>query len=341
MGMWKPILPLAVCGLCLLLCSCGSNGGVASGGASEPASSSVGELPVILTPEEAVIETGINSFRDPCVLAANGRYYMFGTNWWARCTEGPDLTGKWISLGTVVQTPMDAAGDYWAPEVYEYKGAYYMFTTYRSRETGRRGCAVFRSEVPEGPYQIISDGHITPKDWDSIDGTLYIDKDGQPWMIFVHEWVSTDDKVGRMACAKLSEDLTKLISEPVELFRADDALWAEDVITDGCWVYRCQDDSLIMLWSNWDANGYCVGMVKSPSGEVTGPWEQVEQRLFSKESLGKYDGGHGMIFSDYNGKLWLAVHSPNNISAGRPETPIFIPIKEEDNMLVWDLEQRS
>ncbi len=59
-------------------------------------------------------------------------------------------------------------------------------------------------------------------------------------------------------------------------------------------------------------------MVGSPSGEVTGPWEQLEERLFSKEILGDYDGGHGMIFSDYDGKLWLALHSPNDAVAGRP-----------------------
>ena len=33
-------------------------------------------------------------------------------------------------MGNVVEIPADANGDYWAPEVHKYNGAYYMFTTY-------------------------------------------------------------------------------------------------------------------------------------------------------------------------------------------------------------------
>jgi beta-xylosidase len=274
-------------------------------------------------------------------LKANNHYYIFGTGWQGYFAKSKDLSRNWISLGNVVETPADFAGDPWAPEVYEYEGAYYMFTTYKSKETGRRGCAVFRSEKPGGPYKLHSDGHVTPKEWDAIDGSLYVDKDGQPWMIFVHEWVSTDDGVGRMACAKLSKDLKSFISEPMELFRADDAPWATQGVTDGCWIYRCQDESLLMIWSNWDQNGYCIGVARSPSGEVTGPWEQQKERLFSKMYLGDYDGGHGMIFTDFDGKLWLSLHSPNNGNAGRIETPIFVPIKEENNRLVWDFVKRG
>ena len=294
----------------------------------------------VLTPAEAVIVSRIPVLRDPCILKADGRYYAYGTGWAGYRSVSRRLDGRWEELGTVVESPADYDGDPWAPEVYEYGGAYYMFTTYRSRETGRRGCAVFRSDKPEGPFRLYSDGHVTPKEWNAIDGSLYVDKDGQPWMVFVHEWVSTDDKVGRMACAKMAKDLSGFISEPEELFRADDAPWAVRGVTDGCWVYRCQDDSLIMIWSNWDKDGYCVGMAKSPSGEVIGPWEQQEDRLFTKSILGDYDGGHGMIFTDYDGRLWLSLHSPNDADDGRPETPLFVPLKEENGRLTWDLTER-
>ncbi len=294
----------------------------------------------LITPQEAVIVSKIEGLRDPCILKANNRYFIFGTGWGGYFSASQNLSGQWLPLKDVVEVPADSDGDHWAPEVYEYEGVYYMFTTYKSKETGRRGCAIFRSDKPGGPYKLHSDGHVTPKDWDAIDGTLYLDKDGQPWMVFVHEWVSTDDNVGRMVCAKLSKDLKSFISEPVELFRADDAPWAAWDITDGCWVYRCQDDSLLMIWSNWDKDGYCIGVAKSFSGEMTGPWEQMEERLFSKESLGDFDGGHGMIFTDYDGNLWLSLHSPNDGDVGSPRT-LFIPIKEENNMLVWDLEKRG
>ncbi len=296
--------------------------------------------PQILDHASAVILSQAGSLRDPCVLKANGLYYLFGTGWQGYCSVGATLDGYWATLGYCVEVPADSAGDHWAPEVYEYEGAYYMFTTYRSKETGRRGCAIFRSDKPGGLYTLHSAGHVTPKEWDSIDGSLYIDENEQPWMVFVHEWVSTDDGVGRIACAKLSKDLKTFISEPVELFRADDAPWTASVVTDGCWIHRCQDGSLIMLWSSFDLNGYCIGMAKSPSGEITGPWIHLDDRLFSKKSLLVYDGGHGMLFTDYEDRLWLALHSPNNASAGRPEKALFVPIKEENGRLIWDLVQR-
>ena len=296
---------------------------------------------VTVTPQEAVIVSQISGLRDPFLLTTEKGYYLFGTGWNGYYSAKKDLSGRWYPLTNVVEVPSDSAGDHWAPEVYEYEGAYYMFTTYKSKETGRRGCAVFRSKKPGGPYKLHSDGHVTPKAWDAIDGSLYIDTDGQPWMVFVHEWVSTDDGIGRMACAKMSKDLRTFISEPVELFRADDVSWAKRGVTDGCWIYRCQDGSLIMLWSNWDENGYCIGMASSPYGKIIGPWKLMDERLYSKESLGNYDGGHGMLFTDDHGKLWLSLHAPNKNTAGCPEKPIFIPIKEENNRLVWDLEKRQ
>lgn len=133
--------------------------------------------------------------------------------------------------------PADADKNYWAPEVYQYNGAYYMFITYHSSITDHRGCTIMKADSPEGPFVEITCGQITPRDWDSIDGTFYVDSDGQLWMIFVHEWTSTDDGVGRMAAAKLSAGLTHFISTPFELFRADALEWATANVTDGCWMY--------------------------------------------------------------------------------------------------------
>ena len=35
-------------------------------------------------------------------------------------------------------------------------------------------------------------------EWDTIDGTFYVDEDGQPWKVFAHEWTSMPDKIGGM-----------------------------------------------------------------------------------------------------------------------------------------------
>ena len=284
-----------------------------------------------------IVESTIEQLRDPCILYEKGVYYAYGTGWACCKNTSGSLAGEWEDLGVVVKIPPHAKTNFWAPEVHRYRGRFWMFTTYYSDLTGHRGCTVLVSDSPEGPFEEVSDGPLTPKDWDSIDGTFWIDGDGIPWMVFVHEWTSTDDHVGRMAAAKLSEDLTHFVSEPVELFRADDAPWAKNGVTDGCWMVGACDGSLLMLWSNWDSEGYCVGVARSASGRVEGPWTHDHPLLFSKSMTGKYDGGHGMIFEAADGKRYLSIHSPNSASAGRKEKPIFIPVKEENGSLRWDL----
>ena len=195
-----------------------------------------------------------------------------------------------------------------------------------------------RAPSPEGPFVEISDGHITPKGWDAIDGTLYVDGDGNPWMIFVHEWTSTEDKIGRMAAARLSDDLTHFISEPIELFRANDPSWTSGGTTDGPFIYKTQDGQLLMLWSNFVGKDYCVGIARSKDGRVDGEWTHDEELLFSKKMNGGFDGGHGMIFRDRCGRMYLAIHSPNVPTPETAEQALFIPLREENGTFVCEID---
>lgn len=287
---------------------------------------------------DAIIVSKLPKLRDPFILVEDGTYYAYGTGWVCYKNTSGDLRGDWEYLGVVAEKPAESDGNYWAPEVHKYNGAYYMFTTYYSTVTQHRGCTVLKSDNPEGPFVEISNGHVTPSSWDAIDGTLYVDDDGQPWMIFVHEWTSTNDGIGRMDAAKMSDDLTHFISEPIELFRADSPVWSKAQVTDGCFLYRCEDGQLLMLWSNNDSAGYCIGVARSESGKVDGKWEQDKEQLYSKNMPGaEYDGGHGMIFYDTDGQMYLSMHSPNSAVGDRVETPVFIPVREQNGSIVWDL----
>ena len=52
---------------------------------------------------------------------------------------------------------------------------------------------------------------------------------------------------------------------------------------------------------------------------------------------GTWDGGHGMIFTDTNGQMYLSIYSPNQGNGSRNEVPVLIPVKEREGTLVWDL----
>lgn len=288
-----------------------------------------------------IIESNVPRLRDPFVLAENGTYYMYGTGWVCYKSTG-DLT-KWEKVeNRIVIEPEGFVKCDWAPEVHKYNDAYYMFTTYYSLKTEHRGSTILKSLSPEGPFEEITNGHITPLEWDCIDATLYVDEANNPWMIFVHEWTSTEDNVGRMAAARLSEDLTHFVSEPVELFRADDPTWTKHNVTDGCFMYKTSDGRLLMIWSNFAGaegeQGYAVGMAYSENGKPDGKWIHCENLLYSTALSGGYDGGHGMIFNGFDGKKYLSIHSPNTPDEknGRMEMPVFIPVHEENGTLVCE-----
>ncbi len=294
--------------------------------------------------------------RDPCIVLHDGKYYLYcgrESGFGVRVSE--DLL-HW-SEETVIFDHNEAEGfdgyrDYWAPECHYYKGKFYLFATYRSSLNEHRGSAIFRCDTPDGRFELITKsahtktgrGHLTPFDWDTIDGTLYVDENGKPWMVFVYEWTSTEDGIGRMAYAPLSEDLTHFTEEPKMMFKANDAPWSNRQVTDGCWLYRCEDGTLLMIWSNMAdgkgiGNGYTVGLARSSNGRLDGEWEQLEIPLFNQNDRNIYctiEGGHGMIFRDYDGRLYLSIHAPNrgeHIAATR------IPLIEQDGMLRLDLVQ--
>lgn len=292
-----------------------------------------------------MIISGIECLRDPFLVMHDGVYYVYGTGvtnrdwdntvWACYVNESGRLDGEWkMTENLVYENPENAEKNRWAPEVHKYKDNFYMIATYYSSETKHRGCTILKSDSPTGPFKEITNGHITPHGWDAIDGTFYVDSDGQPWMVFVHEWTCTDDGVGRMSAAKLSEDLTHFVSEPIELFRADDPVWTERGVTDGCFMYETKDKELLMIWSNFEEDGYCIGIARSDNGKVDGKWTQDEELLFAKKMFGEYDGGHGMIFTDSDGQMYLCLHSPNSPNEYVGERTVFVSIEEKDGSLV-------
>lgn len=281
----------------------------------------------------AGMETEEINIRDPFVLLYDGVYYMYGTGCAPRgygCWTSSDLK-FWDGPFTVYSFAADSDFDgcAWAPECHYYNGSFYLFATYKSKESGKRGVSVFKSESPLGPFEEITGGHITPHGHDAIDGTLYVDKSGQPWMVYVGEWTSNEDETGDMMCAKLSEDFTRFDSEPKLLFRATDAKWAKGKITDGPFLYNTSDGGLLMLWSNSArSGGYSVGIAFSKNNEVDGKWIHPLWALYKRNRRNAYDGGHGMIFTDKDGRLLMAIHSPNSETDGVREHAVFVELED-------------
>ena len=199
--------------------------------------------------------------------------------------------------------------DYWAPELHFWQGRYYLFSTFRAEGTFRR-CQCLRADSPRGPFSPFGPGPVTPEGWQCLDGTLYTDRKGMPWMVFVHEWLQVGD--GQICAVPLTEDLSEAAGEPKILFRASDGLWNGKsrnggYVTDGPFLYRLKSGRLIMLWSSFtDKGAYGIGLAHSASGEIGGPWIQHENPVYAM------DGGHAMLFHTFSGQLMMACHCPND-----------------------------
>jgi arabinan endo-1,5-alpha-L-arabinosidase len=285
--------------------------------------------------------------RDPFVYCdkATGRCYLYATcgtsdgkpGFDVRETADPTLQ-TWSELKPVWRKPPDFWGvwAYWAPEVFLYKGKYYLFATFEA--PGRaRAVQILSADSPEGPFHVHSPQPITGPEYFSLDGTLYIDKHGDPWMVYSREHVSVHD--GQMRAVRLKPDLTAPL-EPLTdilLFKASSATYAAhwtnkdgstSYLTDGPQMLRLSNGDLVMAWSTnnylpkpigW---GYTVSIARSTSGEIQGPW--VQEGIL-------YNGfaGHGEIFRHPTLGLVLCVHQPNR---GR-SYPLFLTVYESKGKL--------
>ena len=81
-------------------------------------------------------------------------------------------------------------------------------------------------------------------------------------------------------------------------------------VTDGPEMFRTKDGHLLMLWSSYDRGSYVETCARSKSGELAGPWEQLEP-------LVKNDSGHGMLFYSFEGQLMMVLHHPFNRARGK------------------------
>ncbi len=262
------------------------------------------------------------NIRDPFVLYDNGTYYLYGTR---AKNFGRGVGGFDVYLSKDLADFSEAcecfnSAEYglntevnWAPEVHKYKNSYYMFCTF-TKENGLRGVYILKADNPKGPFAPYSNGAVTPDEWECLDGTLYIDKGGNPYLVFCHEHTQVID--GTVCYLKLCDDLTRAVSEPVYMFSGSTPYWAdkklkgEHYITDGPFMFRTKSGELFMIWSTFIQGQYAQCAAKSDNGDITGNFVHIPPVVTN-------DGGHGMIFKAED-KFMLTYHSPNKTDYERP-----------------------
>lgn len=291
---------------------------------------------------------------DPCILPdrATMTYYMTGTG--GKLWKSKDLR-YWDGPYTVAETePASWMGPepmIWAAELHPYKGKYYYFATFtnpdvkigsfRGNEIERRACHVLVSDKAEGPYRPMEDKTYLPAEKPTLDGTLWVDTDGKPYMVYCYEWLQTWD--GTIEKIELKPDLSGSMGEGQLLFRASDSPWSREVIdgdtvaskvTDGPYLFRTQTGRLGMIWTSWIYDVYTQGVAYSESGTLDGPWVQEEQPITPPNF------GHGMLFRTFDGQLLMSVHSHKDINSHFHRVPHLFKVDDSGDKIVVEEEYR-
>ena len=281
------------------------------------------------------------SMSDPYILADDETktYYLTGSGGCIyKSTDLKNWTGPYGAYDTR-GTWMDGINFVAAAEIHKVNGKYYYAASFGDRKdlvdvvprrynVYRHQTMILESAKAEGPFKLKNPDpnyDYLPHHLDIIDGTIYVEN-GQAYMVFVNEWMQTFD--GTMEYVKLSQDLSKTISEPVMLFRATESpcplemvgngemtygLKIPGWVTDGPELFRTKTGKLGMLWASWGAKRYLECVAYSQSGTIDGPWIQEEKPFIDDNT------GHGMLFRTFDGKLLLSIHHAEGDGPRKPQ----------------------
>jgi beta-xylosidase len=257
---------------------------------------------------------------DPFVIQHDGRYYLFGTN--------ASNTGFkfWESADLVHWTPKDwayqetdgswAKSHYWAPEVKEYRGKFYM--TYsampKRTDTPRLLIALAVSDKPAGPYE---DLHAPWFDfgYSAIDGHIFVDDGGKPYLYFSRNGVQDGYSFGIIYGVALADDLSNPVGEAVKLIEADQpwekVRYAENRCNEGAFVLK-HEGRYYMTYSANHTGFPHYGIGYATADKPLGPWVKAQENPIAATNpdVGVSGPGHSCVTRSPDGKeMFIVYHS--------------------------------
>ncbi len=257
------------------------------------------------------------AFGDPFILhASDGKFYMYGTSGSQgfKAYSSDSLT-NWKDEGMIYRGATDSSWTvdcFWAPEVYEREGKYYLWYSANWKhnptnegENFRIGVAV--SDKPTGPFVEMNGGPVFDPGYPVIDANLYFDdENGKVYLYYsrccyknpvkseVADWAKKQGWYNEIEESwvygvELKPDFSGVIGEPVLLLappsKMDDkqAEWESRSVTshevnrrwtEGSYMIK-KDSTYYMMYSAnfFGGANYAVGYATSKN--PLGPFEKA------------------------------------------------------------------
>lgn len=307
-------------------------------------------------------------FGDPYVLYTNGTYYMYGTGGGAdkgfAAYSSKDLV-NWKAEGQVYfhnnengwsDPKASWEGAYWAPEVYEVNGKFYMFYSAQWKdnptnedENFRIGVAV--AEKPTGPFIDLTNKPVFDPGYPIIDANVFSDDDGKVYLYYSRAAYKhpVESEIADMARKKgwfkeveeswvygveLKPDFSGVIGEPVLILRPPTKLsdkqaeWESRSVTakevnrrwtEGCVTFKKDGIYYIMYSANYfGGKHYAVGYATATS--PLGPYKKAANNPVLQKNTnngGSVTGtGHNSITYSPDGKEMFCVYHARTTKTG-------------------------
>lgn len=269
-------------------------------------------------------------FADPFVLAVDGSYVAIGTGAVVgqrifEVLTSSDLVHWTQAAGALLPPGGDVAAEiaaeraYWAPEVVQAHGRFWMYYSVGVRDTSHH-LRVAVADCATGPY-VDCGVDLTPAERFAIDPNPVQGEDGT-WYLFYARDVLDTERVGTMLAVDVLDTMTSLRGHPVPVLEpsADWQIYERQrwmygrrydwhTLEGPCVVRRAGRWHLLYSGGAWMAETYALG--HAVADHPLGPWTQPQAH---RPMLGTVPGrvigpGHCSIVQTPTGRDVLAYHA--------------------------------
>ena len=305
---------------------------------------------------------------DPYILHTQNMYYMYGTGGGADkgfVTYSSSDMVNWKPEGQVYfhdnkngwsDPKASWGGAYWAPEVYEMQGKFYLFYSAQwkvnptqEKENFRIGVAV--ADKPTGPFVDLTDRPVFDPGYPIIDANVFVDTDGKAYLYYSRCCYKhpVESEIADLAKKKgwykeieeswvygveLKPDFSGVIGEPVLILRPPVSLankqaeWESRSVlarevnrrwTEGSVTFKKGNTYYIMYSANhFGGQYYAVGYATANS--PLGPYKKAANNPVLQKNTdrgGSVTGtGHNSITYSPDGKEMFCVYHARTAKTG-------------------------
>lgn len=295
---------------------------------------------------------GIQNIGDPYILkTSNGMYYCYPTssNQGFKAWSSKNLI-DWKAEGLVydIHANEKAWGyrQFWAPEVVERDGKFYMYYTARWKEKDSLRIGIALADSPTGQFHDRFDRPMFDFGYAAIDATVFADDDGRRYLYYSRDCSENEVngiRESHIYGFELSDNMLEPKGEGVLLLQPDQP-WEfksgnRERWNEGPVMLKHNGLYYLMYSANfYRTRDYSIGYAVSRN--PLGPFEKYPHNpvLFSNSEDISGPGHHSVTESPDGSELWIVYHIHTNAKEGGGNRQVCIDrmaFREDGSIVVY------